>query len=72
MAKDLRDLGYFKVEDLAGQNPELMFQNLRLMHGANIDRSMLYVFRCAVDYATEESHEPELLNWWAWQDRRLN
>lgn len=72
MAQDLRDLGYFKVEDLVGQNPELMFKNLRLMHGANIDRSVLYVFRCAVYYATEESHEPELLNWWAWQDRRLN
>ena len=72
MAQDLRDLGYFKVEDLAGQNPELMFQKLRLMHGGNIDRCVLYVFRCAVYYATEKSHEPELLNWWAWQDRRVN
>lgn len=72
MAQDLRDLGYFKVEDLAGQNPELMFQKLRLAHGGNIDRCVLYVFRCAVYYATEKSHEPELLNWWAWQDRRVN
>ncbi len=72
MAQDLRDLGYFKVEDLAGQNPELMFKELRLMHGGNIDRCVLYVFRCAVYYATEKSPEPELLNWWAWQDRRVN
>ncbi len=72
MAQDLRDLGYFKVEDLAGQNPELMFKKLRLAHGGNIDRCVLYVFRCAVYYATEKSHEPELLNWWAWQDRRVN
>lgn len=72
MAQDLRDLGYFKVEDLAGQNPELMFKELRLIHGGNIDRCVLYVFRCAVYYATEKSPEPELLNWWAWQDRRVN
>jgi len=72
MAQDLRDLGYFKVEDRAGQNPELMFKELRLMHGGNIDRCVLYVFRCAVYYATEKSPEPELLNWWAWQDRRVN
>lgn len=72
MAQDLRDLGYYKVEDLSGQNPELMFQQLRLMHGANIDRCVLYVFRCAVYYATEKEHEPELLKWWAWQDRTLN
>ena len=72
MAQDLRDLGYFKVEDLVGQDPELMFKRLRLMHGSNIDRCVLYVFRCAVYYATEERHEPELLKWWAWRGRRLN
>ncbi len=72
MAQDLRDLGYFKVADLAGQDPELMFKRLKLIHGANIDRCVLYVFRCAVYYASEETHEPELLKWWVWQDRKPN
>ncbi len=72
MAQDLRDLGYFKVADLAGQDPELMFKRLQLIHGANIDRCVLYVFRCAVYYASEEEHEPELLKWWVWQDRKPN
>ncbi len=72
MAQDLRDLGYFKVKELAGQDPELMYKRLRLMHGMHIDRCVLYVFRCAVYSATEKEHEPELLKWWMWQDRKLN
>lgn len=72
MAQDLRDLGYFKVSDLKGQDPERMFKRLKQIHGFEIDRCVLYVFRCAVYFATEEEHEPELLKWWVWQDRKLN
>jgi len=70
MAQDLRDLGYFRVSDLKGQNPELMYKRLKQMHGMHIDPCVLYVFRCAVYYATEEVHEPELLKWWVWKDRK--
>jgi hypothetical protein len=72
MAQDLRDLGYFQVSDLSGEDPELMFKRLKLMHGIEIDRCVLYVFRCAVYYASEQHHEPELLKWWVWKDRKLN
>ena len=72
MAQDLRDLGYFEVSDLKGQDPELMFKRLKLMHDIEIDRCVLYVFRCAVYFANEEEHEPELLKWWVWQDRKLD
>jgi len=72
MSQDLRDLGFYKIEDLVGQDPERMFKRLRLMHDINMDRCVLYVFRCAVYYATEQRHEPELLKWWNWKDRTLN
>jgi len=72
MSQDLRDLGIYKIEDLVGQDPERMFKRLRLMHDINMDRCVLYVFRCAVYYATERQHEPELLKWWNWKDRTLN
>ena len=72
MSQDLRDLGIYKVEDLVGQDPERMFKRLRLMHDINMDRCVLYVFRCAVYYATEQQPEPELLKWWNWKDRTLN
>ena len=72
MAQDLRDLGYFKVSDLKGQDPELMYKRLKLIHGMEIDPCVLYVFRCAVYFASADDHDPELLNWWIWKDRRLN
>ena len=70
MAKDLRDLGYYKVSDLRGADPERMFKRLKQLHGMPIDRCVLYVFRCAVYYASTDEHEPELLKWWVWQDRQ--
>jgi hypothetical protein len=29
---------------------------------------VLYTFRCAVYFASNERHDPELLRWWAWKD----
>lgn len=68
MAQDLRDLGIFEIDDLKGQDPELMYKRLRVIHDMHIDRCVLYVFRCAVYYANEDQHDPELLKWWSWKD----
>ena len=69
MAQDLRDLGIYSVADLSGHDPELMYKRLCQMHGMHIDRCVLYVFRCAVYFATQEEHEPELLKRWNWVDK---
>ena len=65
---DLADLGYRTVDDLAGEDPEAMYQNLIALRGKHIDRCVLYVFRCAVYFAGNAEHEPELLKWWHWKD----
>jgi hypothetical protein len=62
------DLGYRKVNDLKGADPEEMYQNLMAVREHHIDRCVLYVFRCAVYYASYSIHEPELLKWWNWKD----
>ena len=69
LAKDLLDLGYGTVEELRDEDPEAMYQNLMVLRGRHIDRCVLYVFRCAVYYATHSNHAPELLKWWNWKDR---
>jgi hypothetical protein len=69
IAQDLRDLGFQQVEDLKGKDPEELYERLCLQRGQHIDRCVLYVFRCAVYYATEEEHDPDLLKWWNWKDR---
>jgi len=68
MAQDLRDLGIFSVSDIVGHDPELMYKRLCQLHRMHIDRCVLYVFRCAVYFATEDAHDPELLKWWNWKD----
>ncbi len=68
LSKDLIDLGYREINALDGENPETMYQNLIALRGRHIDRCVLYVFRCAVYYASNQEHEPELLKWWHWKD----
>ena len=68
LSQDLVDLGYRKVSDLSGETPETMYQNLIILRGQHIDRCVLYVFRCAVYYASQPVHDPELLKWWNWKD----
>ena len=68
LSKDLVDLGYQKVKELKGKNPEMMYQTLMGLRGRHIDRCVLYVFRCAVYYADNSVHDPELLKWWNWKD----
>lgn len=69
IAKDLRDLGYAEVSDLNGADPERMYRDLCELRNFHIDRCVLYVFRCAVYCADNETHETELLKWWNWKDR---
>ena len=70
LSQDLVNLGYNKITELKDENPETMYQNLMLLRGEHIDRCVLYVFRCAVYYASNTVHEPELLKWWNWKDEK--
>jgi len=68
LSQKLIDLGYREVEDLKGQNPEEMYENLMKIRGCHIDRCVLYVFRSAVYFAENTEYDPELLKWWNWKD----
>jgi hypothetical protein len=68
IAADLRDLGLTSVSMVAGQDPEDLYERLCTLRGAHIDRCVLYVFRCAVYFASNRKHAPELLKWWNWKD----
>ena len=70
IAEDLWRLGIRSIADLRGQSPEALYQRLCEQTGTQVDRCMLYVFRCAVYYASNETHEPELLKWWNWKEER--
>lgn len=69
IAHDLRNLGVHSVQDLVGRDPDTLYAELCELQGTRVDRCMLYVFRCAVYYASNEQHDPELLKWWNWKDQ---
>ncbi|MBW4623560.1 MAG: helix-hairpin-helix domain-containing protein [Cyanosarcina radialis HA8281-LM2] len=67
IAQNLNDLGIHSIADLKGRDPEELYQKLCHQQGKPVDRCMLYVFRCAIYYASTEEREPELLKWWNWK-----
>jgi hypothetical protein len=70
IAQDLWQLGFRSAEDLADRDPEELYKKLCARKGADIDRCLLYVMRCAVYYASHKRHDPEKLKWWNWKDKR--
>lgn len=69
LAEHLREIGYHDVSALRDQDTERMYDRLRARYGGQMDRCVLYAFRCAVYYASNDTHDPELLKWWNWKDR---
>ncbi len=67
--EDLIALGYTSVESLRGQDPESMYERHCALKGFRVDRCQLYVFRCAVYFANNKTHDPEKLKWWNWKDK---
>ncbi len=68
IAQDLIDIGICSVKDLKGKDPERLYERSCSHQGVLIDRCLLYVYRCAVYYASYTKHDPELLKWWNWKD----
>ena len=66
--QDLLRLGIKRVTELHGQDPQALYDRFCMIEGRNVDRCLLYVFRCAVYFASEKRHDPEKLKWWNWKD----
>ena len=68
IAYDLWNLGIRAVRDLKTKDPEKLYVQHCALQGKHVDRCVLYVFRCAVYYASNRTHQPRLLLWWNWKD----
>ncbi len=68
IAEDFWNIGLRALTDLKNADPEMLYQRLCDFQGIKVDRCMLYVFRCAVYYASNDKHDPSLLKWWNWKD----
>jgi len=72
IANDLWRIGIREVSDLAGKDPEVLYDLSNKFAGTVQDRCLLYVFRCAVYFAEtpEDDQEKEKLQWWNWKDKK--
>jgi hypothetical protein len=68
IAADLQGIGIRKVSQLKAADPQKLYDRVCRRTGVEQDRCLLYVFRCAVYYASRPVHEPEKLKWWNWKD----
>lgn len=66
--KDLIMLGYTTVDSLKDADPEEMYERECRLRGRRVDRCQLYVYRCAVYFASTKNPDPEKLKWWNWKD----
>lgn len=69
IARDFWNIGLRSLDDLKGKNPDTLYKTLCHYQGTQVDRCMLYVFRCAVYYVSTVDHDPDLLKWWNWKDK---
>jgi nucleotidyltransferase/DNA polymerase involved in DNA repair len=67
IAKDLEQLGFNTVGSLKDADPQKMYDELCSLNGQQ-DRCLLYVFRCAVYFASTNNPDPDKLKWWNWKD----
>lgn len=67
--QDLLNIGIKKIADLKGKNLEDLYIQDCLVKGFQEDKCQLYVFRLAVYFADNETHDAEKLKWWYWKDK---
>ena len=72
LATDLWNIGITTIADLKEKNPNELYDLSNRFAGTVQDRCVLYVFKCAVYYATTPTgeQESEKLKWWNWKDKK--
>ena len=70
IARDMQNIGIHSICDLKGNQAEQLYDRLCQFKAAPVDRCMLYVFRCAIYYASNTDHDPELLKWQNFKDKK--
>lgn len=67
IANDLWNIDIKTVSQLKDKNPQKIYDASNAFAGVVQDRCLLYVFRCAVYFASNKTHQPEKLKWWKWK-----
>lgn len=72
ISEDLYNIGIRSITDLKDRDPQKLYDQSNKLVGVVQDPCLLYVFRCAVYFASNRKHDPKLLKWWNWKDSTHN
>ena len=70
IARDMHNIGIHSIDALKGRQAQQLYAKLCQFKAFPVDRCMLYVFRCAIYYASNTDHDPQLLKWQNWKDKQ--
>ena len=62
--QELMELGYNSLEALKDANPDELYVKACLHQNEQLDKCVLYAFRCAVAYAKDPNPDPGKYRWW--------
>lgn len=69
VADDLIQMGITTIADLKNKDAEKLYNKSNRQSGNVQDRKLLYIFRCAIYFASNEEHDKAKLTWQSWKDK---
>lgn len=67
--KELIELGYDSLEALKSANPGELYLRACVKENMQLDKCVLYAFRCAVAFANDPAPDPNKYRWWYFCDK---
>ena len=67
---ELIALGYPTLELLKNADPDDLYLRASANEGQQLDKCVLYAFRCAVAYAKDPAPDPQKYRWWYFADKK--
>ena len=67
--QELVALGYDSLSKLKDADPDELYTRACLLENEQLDKCVLYAFRCAVAYAKDPAPNPNEYRWWYFCDK---
>ena len=68
--KELIEMGYDSLEKLKDADPDELYFQACAKANRQLDKCVLYAFRCAVAYAKDPAPNPDNYRWWYFCDKK--
>ena len=69
--QELIELGYDSLEKLKDADPDELYFAACVKQGWQLDKCVLYAFRCAVAFAKDPAPNPDEYRWWHFCDKDI-